>query len=146
MGILSHEFFSEQEKLDIKNAIETAETDTSGEIRLHVEPYCKIDVMDRASDIFGFLEMHKTALRNGVLFYIAYEDHQFAILGDAGINAKVPPHFWDDIRDEVISKIKQGQGARGLANGILMAGGQLKAHFPYLSNDKNELSDEISYG
>lgn len=146
MGLLSHGFLSAEDKDLIHAAIREAEKDTSGEIRLHIEPYCKMDLMDRAADIFGFLEMHKTALRNGVLFYVAYEDHQFAILGDVGINAVVPPHFWEDIRDTVIAKLKEGKAGEGLSKGILMAGEQLKAHFAYHKHDKNELSDEISYG
>ncbi|HCS21234.1 MAG TPA: hypothetical protein DIW47_11855 [Bacteroidetes bacterium] len=146
MGLLSKAFLSEEEKEQIVAAIGEAEKDTSGEIRLHIEPFCKMDLMDRAADIFGFLNMHKTALRNGVLFYVAYEDHQFAILGDAGINAVVPPHFWEEIRDTVIGKLKEGKAGEGLSTGIRMAGTQLKAHFPYHAHDKNELSDEISYG
>ncbi|MEQ1790168.1 MAG: hypothetical protein ABL857_06980, partial [Rickettsiales bacterium] len=31
-----------------------------------------------------------TELRNGVLIYLAVKDRQFAIIGDVGINEKVP--------------------------------------------------------
>lgn len=146
MGLLSKDFLSDEEVARIMAAIGEAEKNTSGEIRLHVEPFCKIEVMDRAADVFGFLDMHKTALRNGVLFYLAFEDHQFAILGDGGINQKVPDHFWQETRDLVLNHFKTGQYAEGLIQGILHAGEQLKEHFPYQSDDKNELSDEISFG
>jgi uncharacterized membrane protein len=139
-------FFRPEEEDRLKKAIGDAEKQTSGEIRLHMEPYCKIDVLDRAADIFGFLHMHETAERNGVLFYVAYKDHRFAIIGDAGINAVVPANFWDEIKEDVISSFKQGDHASGLERGIRKAGEQLKAHFPFDNNDKNELSDEISYG
>ena len=139
-------FFKKSDEELIANAIKQAENQTSGEIRLHVEPYCKMDLMDRAADVFGFLHMHETAERNGVLFYVAYKDHKFAILGDKGINAVVPDHFWDHIKEEVLNAFKRKEYASGLQQGILKAGEQLKAHFPYLSNDKNELSDDISYG
>ena len=33
-----------------------------------------------------------------------------------------------------------------LTAGITMAGEKLKEHFPYQSDDVNELSDEISFG
>ena len=58
-------FFSEAEKKQIVEAIEEAELNTSGEIRLHVEASCKADVLDRAVYIFEKLDMHKTELRNG---------------------------------------------------------------------------------
>jgi uncharacterized membrane protein len=105
-----------------------------------------IDVLDRATYIFEKLGMHKTQLRNGVLFYLAVKDQKFAILGDAGINTKVPANFWDNIKEHMLLKFKEGGFAQGLEDGIRMAGKQLKQHFPYQSNDINELSDEISYG
>lgn len=131
----------------ISAAIREAEQNTSGEIRVHVESNCDKDVLDRATEIFAELNMHQTKLRNGVLFYVALEDHQFAVLGDAGINAIVPDHFWEDITEHVIRHFKQKHYAEGLAEGILMAGQQLKAHFPYdHKGDVNELSDDISFG
>ncbi|MDX1285104.1 MAG: TPM domain-containing protein [Draconibacterium sp.] len=141
-----HKYFTEENKLHISNAIRVAETNTSGEIRVHIEKHCKEEVLDRAAYIFEKLEMHKTALRNGVLFYLAIEDHKFAILGDVGINQKVPENFWEDVKDIVIEKLKEEQFADGLADGIVKAGEQLKEHFPYQEDDVNELSDEISFG
>jgi uncharacterized membrane protein len=81
-----------------------------------------------------------------VLFYLALEDRKFAILGDAGINQKVPGDFWEEITNEAIKAFKEGKFSDGLANGIVKAGEQLKTHFPYQENDINELSDEISFG
>jgi uncharacterized membrane protein len=138
--------FKEEEKIQIKNAIKMAELDTSGEIRVHIEKSCKADALDRAAYIFEKLEMHKTALRNGVLFYLAVADHKFAILGDVGINSKVADDFWEDIKVKSFNYFKNENFAEGLANGIMMAGKQLKTHFPYKHDDINELDDEISFG
>ncbi len=138
-------FFSKEEKKQITDAIAAAELDTSGEIRLHVEGKCKIDVLDRAAYVFGKLKMFETAQRNGVLFYLAVYDRKFAILGDAGINKVVPDNFWDDIKEMMLGHFKNGKFAEGISRGILMAGEHLKANFPYQSDDVNELSDEISF-
>lgn len=146
MGLFSKKFFSESDEAAVMAAIREAEKNTSGEIRIHVEPYCKIDVLDRAADVFGFLNMQETAERNGVLFYLAHEDHRFAILGDAGINAKVPDGFWDEVRDTVVAAFKSRRYSDGLSAGIRMAGIKLGEFFPYQKDDKNELSDHISYG
>ncbi len=139
-------YFTEENKLQITNAIRVAETNTSGEIRVHIENNCKGDVLDRAAYIFEKLKMQKTELRNGVLFYLAVKDHKFAILGDGGINAKVEDDFWETTKEVVIAKLKEGLYADGLANGIIKAGEKLKEHFPYQADDVNELSDEISFG
>ena len=140
------DFFSKEDQIAIKQAIEEAETNTSGEIRIHIENKCPDDVMDRAAFLFAKLEMHKTQLRNGVLFYLAIHDRKFAILGDAGINAKVPESFWNQTNEEILGYFKQGDFATGLSEGIKMAGQQLKTHFPYQEDDVNELSDDISFG
>jgi len=139
-------YFSEENKLQITNAVRVAETNTSGEIRVHIEKHCKGDVLDRAAYIFEKLEMHKTKLRNGVLFYLAIEDHKFAILGDAGINQKVPGNFWENIKETMAGLYREGKFTEGLSTGIKMAGEQLKKHFPWQEDDVNELSDEISFG
>jgi len=144
MGI--SKFFTTEQKKEITEAIKSAELNTSGEIRIHIESRCKIDVLDRASVIFSQLKMHKTEQRNGVLFYVAIDDHKFAILGDVGINEKVPDNFWDSETETVINHFKEEKYTEGLCKGIIMAGEQLKKHFPYQSDDVNELSDDISFG
>lgn len=144
MGV--RKYFSEADRQQIMNAIREAEKNTSGEIRVHAELHCPGDVLDRAAYIFKKLEMHKTQLRNGVLFYLAVEDRKFAILGDVGINSKVPDNFWESTRDAVLALLKEGKLAEGLSVGIRMAGEKLKEYFPYHEDDVNELSDEISYG
>ena len=139
------ELFTEELQKQVVAAIETAELSTSGEVRVHLDDKCKGEVLDRAAYVFEKLEMHKTEQRNGVLFYLAVEDKKFAILGDAGINQKVPDNFWEEIKSEVIVNFKNGDFAGGLSSGIVKAGEQLKAHFPYQEDDVNELDNEISF-
>lgn len=139
-------FFTSEQQETIRQAIAAAELNTSGEVRVHIDEKCKGDVLDCAADQFKKLGMHKTKLRNGVLFYLAVADQKFAILGDKGINEKVPSDFWNAIRDEMLSCFKQQKFTEGLSKGIEMAGEKLKAHFPYQEGDVNELSDEVSFG
>jgi len=143
----SQQLFSEKEKEAIVNAIKAAELNTSGEIRVHIEDHCKENnVLDRAVKVFAELGMHKTELRNGVLFYLAITDRKFAIIGDAGINQKVPKDFWDNIKERMASKFREGLFTDGLTEGLYLAGEQMKQHFPRAIDDVNELSDEISFG
>lgn len=137
--------FSEKEQELISNAVESAERFTSGEIRICVEKTCSEPVLDRAANYFKKLGMDKTAQRNGVLIYIATEDHQFAIIGDAGINKLVPHDFWDTTKDTILAYFKEGDLAAGIVAGIKIAGEQLKTYFPYLDGDVNELPNEVSF-
>ena len=131
--------FPDQLKADIKESVRKAELLTSGEIRVFLEDTCKQDVLDRAAEVFELLEMHKTEERNGVLFYLALQDHKFAILGDSGINSKVPENFWDQIKEDLRAEFKNGDLATGLKIGISKAGSQLAEWFPRKHGDKNEL-------
>jgi uncharacterized membrane protein len=138
-------FFSKEQQAQILAAVKEAEMETSGEIRVHIESTLKGDVLDRAAWLFKKLGMHETDERNGVLFYLVVSDRKFAIIGDAGINAKVPGGFWDDISELLKNNFKEGKFTEGLSEGILLAGKHLKMHFPHKSDDVNELPDEISF-
>lgn len=139
-------FFSREQQKDIVKAIAKAELNTSGEIRVHIDDDCKEDVLDRAAFLFHKFKMHKTASRNGVLFYLAVNDRKFAVLGDSGIHEKVPPGFWDQIKVMMQGHFTNHEFALGLCKGIEQAGEKLKTHFPFQKNDTNELSNEVSFG
>ena len=138
-------FFSKEQQSRILSSVKEAEKDTSGEIRVHIESSCKEDVLDRAAWVFDKLGMKKTAERNGVLFYLAVKDKKFAIIGDAGIHAKVPAGFWDEISALLQKNFRESRFTEGLSDGISLAGKQLKTHFPHKKDDVNELPDEISF-
>jgi len=138
-------FFSKEQQAQILASVKEAELETSGEIRVHIETSLTGDVLDRTAWLFKKLGMDKTAERNGVLFYLAVGDRKFAIIGDSGINAKVPSGFWDEISELLKKNFKEGKFAEGLSEGILKAGEQLKTHFPHRLDDVNELPDEISF-
>jgi uncharacterized membrane protein len=138
-------FFSKEQQEQILTSVKEAELETSGEIRVHIETSLKGDVLDRSAWLFKKMGMDKTAEHNGVLFYLAVSDRKFAIIGDAGINAKVPAGFWDEISELLKKNFKEGKFTEGLSEGIIMAGDQLKTHFPHRLDDINELPDEISF-
>ena len=138
------QFLTDKQEQEVVNAIREAEKSTSGEIRVHFEKSLNQDAIKRAQEVFFQLGMDQTKLKNGVLFYVAVDDHKFAIIGDEGIDTKVPDDFWESIKDEVISEFVKGDHARGLVLGILHAGEKLKEFYSYEQNDDNELSDEIS--
>lgn len=138
--------FNSEDQEEIKLSIQAAEFQTSGEIRVFVESKCKeAHALDRAVFQFQQLKMHETKLRNGVLIYLAVDDHKFAIIGDAGINEKVPSDFWESTKEIMQTHFKKGEMAEGLKQGIAKVGEQLKTFFPYENDDKNELPDEIAF-
>ena len=144
--MIPNNFFDERQQVDITTAIQEAELNTSGEVRVHIENELAGDALDRAAYIFEKLGIQNTKERNGILFYLAFGSKKFAILGDAGINEKVEDDFWDEIKNEMSKYFSKEDFSEGLITGIILTGEQLKKHFPYQTDDVNELSNEISFG
>lgn len=141
MKILTHE-----EELKVVEAIQRGERSTSAEIKIHIDKKCPKDPLDSAVEWFHKLKMEQTELRNGVLIYIASDDRKMAIIGDKGINELVEDGFWNTTYEIMRSSFSKGEYCQGLCGAIDSVAAILKQHFPYQSDDVNELSDDISYG
>ena len=141
-------FFTEEQNEKIVNAIRDAEMQTSGEVRIFVENRCKyVDALDRAKQLFDNLEMGRTELRNGVLFYIAIKDRQLAIYADDGIHKAAGPDYWKNSVKDILSVFSKENITEGIIASISKIGQALKTYFPYEKEiDKNELPDEIVFG
>ncbi|MFH1453817.1 MAG: TPM domain-containing protein [Armatimonadota bacterium] len=139
------DFFSASDREKILQAVKDAENRTSGEIRIRIEEKAEENLLDQARKAFEALGLRKTELRNGVLFFIAVKDKKFAVLGDDGINEKVPGSFWEDVKNMMRENFKKGLFAQGITEGINLAGEQLAAFFPHEKKDVNELPDAISF-
>jgi uncharacterized membrane protein len=140
------DFLTAKQEQAIIETIQVSEKNTSGEIRVHIEKSTEKSPMDRALEVFYLLEMNKTALRNGILIYVAVESKKIAIIGDEGINNLVPKDFWNEELALLITYFKDSNFTEGLKLVIIEIGEKLKEFFPYQKNDSNELSDEISKG
>ena len=140
------DFFSKDEEKRIIQTIQEAERQTSGEIRVHLEKDYEGAILGAASRTFFSLKMDRTKDHNGVLIFIVPPRKDFAIFGDQGINAAVPPDFWEETKNAMQQYFRQGMFAEGVCQGVKMAGEKLQAFFPWTDGDKNELPDEISYG
>lgn len=141
------EIFNQEEQEKVVQAISLAENRTSGEIRLVVERHLNgKEAYEQAKSFFEKLKMHHTAQRNGVLIYLATDDHQFAIIGDIGIDQKVPTDFWESTKDAMLVHFRSGDYVSGLIEGIDQAGLQLATYFPRREDDVNELPNDIYFG
>jgi uncharacterized membrane protein len=110
--------FSEGDFEAIAAAVAAAEAATSAEIRVHLERRLPVlrgaaraDALGRAREVFARLGMHRTALRHGVLIYLAIEDKKVAIVGDEGIHARVGDDYWAGVRDLMVEHLRGGKGA-----------------------------------
>ena len=140
-----NQFLTNTEMASLVEAIKIAEDHSSGEIRVHIDSTAEDKFAEKAFGIFKSLEMHLTKERNGVLFYVNFEQHYLTIIGDEGIHKKVKQSFWDTVHDEMTAEFAKGNYYKGLKEAILKTGLELKKYFPVNGENVNELSNDISF-
>jgi len=141
------ELLSKLDDARIEDAINRAEKACSGEIKVHIHNSLHgKEIRAYAERTFERLGLTKTAQRNGVLLFIAATEQQFCILGDKGINEKVPVGFWDEISHRMTTRFRAGEFTEGVVEAIEAAGAELHLFFPFHGADVDELSNKVSYG
>jgi uncharacterized membrane protein len=126
-------------------AIREAEARSRGEVRVHVTNYKPDDVQKAAAAQFEKLGMAATALRNGVLIYVAPAIQQFAVIGDLAIHERGGPGFWPAVAQAMEEDFRAGRFTDGIVKGLARVGDALATHFPRTDQpDTNELSDTVT--
>lgn len=142
----AEDFLTETDRQRVSAAIKAAEQRTSGEIRVHLEDHIEDEVLDHAAFIFEELGMHRTKDRNGVLIYVSVGDRKAAVIGDKGINERVPTNFWNDVLGILKLHFAASRPADGICEAVTLIGEKLKTFHPHQRDDRDELSNEVSIG
>ncbi len=129
----------------VEQAIETAESITSGEVRVAVSPLFWGDVRAVAEATFDKLGMRATAERNGVLLFVVPSRRRFAVIGDAGIHEKVHPGFWDEVAAEISGRFRSGDFTGGIVGALERLSAELATHFPRRDDDVDELPNAVEF-
>jgi uncharacterized membrane protein len=132
----------------IEAAIAQAERATTGEIRVSIAGLFWGGSRRLAERAFARLGMHRTAARNGVLLLVVPWRRQLVVLGDEGIDRKVPPGFWDGVVASAAEALRAGQFTEGLCAAVEAVGRALAQHFPANADRPNpdELSNLVDPG
>ncbi len=130
----------------VEQAVKSFESRTSGEIVVSFQMLSKGDPEKAARKIFKRLKLYRTAGRNATLIVLYIASRKFAVIGDQGIDEKVPADFWYTTVAVMGDHFTAGRIKAGLVEGIGILGEALSKYFPVRSDDINELSDELHYG
>lgn len=125
-------------------AIQAAESHTSGEVRVVVSNRKVADPIEDAWRAFARLKMHHTSQRNAVLIFVAPDARQFAIVGDEGIHHRCGAAFWIRLADQLADGFKARDYTGALVQVIREVGQALAEHFPGRHDDVNELPDDVA--
>lgn len=136
-------FIKQLDRKLIEAAIQEAEHQTSGEIRVLVHHKPVEDAVAAAQAEFLRLGMQKTAQRNAVLILVAPVSQKFAIIGDTAVHEKCGDAFWQELAAIMTGHFKQGEFTAGLQHGIARAGALLAEYFPHRPDDADELPNAV---
>ncbi|MBM3342658.1 MAG: hypothetical protein FJY56_11200 [Betaproteobacteria bacterium] len=131
----------------IETAIRESETQHRGEICFVAETSLFTwgsgvrTVRERAIDVFAHRRVWDTAENTGVLIYLQLIDHDFEIVADRGISARLAQGEWDAIAARMEAEFRAGRFEAGILEGLREIGALLKQHFPAGAINPNELPD-----
>lgn len=103
-------------------------------------------VKERAIRAFYEKGLYRTRNETGILIFISLFERKVWILGDRGINSKIPAEAWGELVQTLTAGIREGRAAVALCQVINRCGAELARHFPREADDSNELQDEILIG
>ena len=138
-------FLTDQQMASLVEAIKTAEDDSTGEIRIHIDSNTEGNNAEIAFEVFKRLCKDQTVEKNAVLFHVNFEQQYLTIIGDEGIHEKVHQTFWERMHDQITSEFSKGNFHDGLKNAVLETGIELKKYFPITGENPNELPNEITF-
>lgn len=85
----------------------------------------------------------RTAGQTGVLIYLSMREHRAEIVAEESIAEKVNAEVWGEAMGDMLSLIRKGRVADGMAAGVRDVGWVLAQHFPRSDDDENELPDRL---
>lgn len=141
--------FSSDALKAITHAVTQAESGTSGEIDVCIEPalpfsylHKNLHTKDRALMLFGKLRVWDTEHNNGILVYVNIAEHTLELVCDRALAKVVKQERWAEITRLACDELRANRYAQGIEWAVLECGRELKAHFPSTDHtEKNQHSD-----
>jgi len=112
--------------------------------RLFVSAKEMVHEVREAATIQFFSEgLYRTREETGVLIYLSVFEGKVWVLGGRGVDAAVPPGFWQEVVDQVVAGIKEGRPPAAICAAVGRIRGVLAEKFPAAPGDTNELQNLI---
>jgi uncharacterized membrane protein len=111
-------------------AIQAAERNTTGQIRVRISPRHIDDAVAAAQAEFLRLGLNRSPGRNGVLIFVAPRAHKFAVFGDEAVHAQCGDSFWRALAGAMEGHFRRSEFTPGIIHGVQKAGELLAQHFP----------------
>jgi putative membrane protein len=100
-------------------------------------------VRERAVRAFYEKGLYRTRDETGILIFLSLLERKVWILGDRGIDKKIPRDRWQAMARELSLGMRENRACEALCTVISACGEELGRHFPRKSDDTNELADDV---
>lgn len=105
--------------------------------------YKRYKASQNAKEQFYNLGLNRTKTRQGIMFFVSFDEKYVEIISDTTISSKIEDEYWQDIINEFISNVKKKELSKGYLKAIDSCSKILIKEFPIQENDKNELPNEV---
>lgn len=136
-------FLTNEEETVLVEAIREQEARTRAEIRICITHKFIWRHERFAWRKFEEVGMRNTLERNAVLIVMMPRMKKIVICGDSGVNAVVPPGYWQDAITAMIRQMHDSGPLEALRAGLRLMGDTLSVHWPRRADDLDELPNEI---
>jgi putative membrane protein len=100
-------------------------------------------VISRAKAIFFDRKLHRTSRSSGILLFVSLLERRVVVLVDEAVAEKLGENHLEEIRDKVLSGIRDKNLGDGLSQGIDRIGELLAESFPAGEERQNEINNEV---
>lgn len=105
----------------------------------------RLAVRERALRAFYEKGLYRTRDATGILIFISLLERTVWILGDRGIDQRIPPETWQELSAGLSQGIRNGEAGDALCRTIGRCGVILAGHFPRTADDTDELPDKVLF-
>lgn len=95
--------------------------------------------------LFSFYEsgLNRTKDKTGILIFISLLEKEVCILGDKGINDKLPQDHWEESVKKIVQGIKKGEATKAVIDVVNNNISVLEKHFPAKPDNFDEIPNDV---
>ncbi len=145
--IRTSQYFSQQDELDIAQAVQRAELNHHAEIRVVIEAHLPsdqayhVDCTTRSKQLFADLGVWDTQHNTGILLYINLCERRIELLADRGIHAQVTSVYWQQACEQMAEAFQHDAFKQGVIAVIEQLTTLLQRYMQQVLHNNNEISN-----
>lgn len=87
--------------------------------------------------------VYRTREGTGVLIYVSVFERRVWVLGDRGINARIPEGYWKGVADTIVQGVREGRPAESICRAVARVAEVLAEKLPVKPGDTDELENLV---